>query len=623
MQDENICLEKRLEKAGSLMAHRGPDGEGLFIDGGVGLTHRRLAIIDISKGAQPLTEPSGQWTVVLNGEIYNFLRLRKQLKQQNVPFNTRSDSEVLASLLKLFGPKALEKLRGMFSFCAFDRRNRNILLARDRFGVKPLFYVENGQGFFFASEIPTLLELSQCSRKVSPEAIDLFLSLRYVPHPYAAISAIKRIPPGHYMIVRHGRVVEFKPYWTLNPSMAPKIDFQPACEELRQRFDEAVDLRLIADVPVGAFLSGGVDSTLTVASMSRRRKVKTYSVGFEEDRFNELPHAKEASKRLGTDHHELVLSPEALTEIPNILGRFGEPFANETAIPLYFLSKFAARDLKVVLTGDGGDEIFAGYKRYAHCLRIKRLDNRHLIYPYLFLRRVGSAFEGLVNPSRKAGRFPRRAADRALLLKHPNRYLAFVEVFDTRAKQQMCNSQGPLAAHIHSSLAANLIANLYDSAQGGELERLQYVDIHTYLPGDILYYADHMSMAAGLEVRSPFLDYKLVEYALSLPSSYRLNSKEGSKRILREAFSDRIPKSFFARPKKGFSIPLGTWLAGPLREQVRDGLLGATEVFYCLFSRKAIEQLMGQDPRQDSQTAKRIWSLFILAQWMRLFSITI
>lgn len=610
--------QRRLEEASSLLSHRGPDGSGIYFDNRTGLAHKRLAIIDIKGGAQPLTDATGEITVIFNGEIYNFSELKHELEKKGCVFTTRSDTEVLANIIRIYGKAGIEKLKGMFAFCALDHNSERVLVVRDRLGVKPLFYVENSSGFFFASEIPALLTLSGCDRKIDPDALDLFLSLRYVPHPFCAFKEIRRLPPGYLLEVEKGRIINNAPFWSMNPAKK-NMDYGQACIETKERFDQAVVRRLVSDVPLGAFLSGGIDSSLTVAAMALRGPVKTFSIGFEDEKFNELPYARQIADHLNTDHHEFYLSSESLLEGPEILALFGEPFSNETAIPLYFLSKFASGEVKVALTGDGGDEAFGGYKRYGHCIFIKRLERLSLRHPYCQLRKTSTWAESILNRRRKKKSFPARSADRALLLNQPMRYLAFLEIFPSSSRKLLFNPSGPLAGKTVHPTAIDLIGSFYNQIRDDELDRLQITDINTYLPGDILFYSDHMSMAHGLELRSPFLDHDVLEFALSLPSEYRMTTDRKGKRILRDAFSDRISKAMFERPKKGFSIPLARWIGGPLKNKVQEVIMDAPDDFYRLFEKQGVSNLLSSEIGKNGLKARQLWSLFILAKWMAQF----
>ncbi len=613
----------RLAGACRLLEHRGPDEEGFFVEKSVALGHRRLSIIDILTGHQPMSTADGRFHVVYNGEVYNFRGIRSKLEKEGARFKTESDTEVLLEAFVRYGRKCLDLFTGMFSFAVYDKKEETLFLARDRLGVKPLFYYRDSSGFYFASEIPALLMLVPVSRLVNPEAIDLFLSFRYINAPLTAIKGVNRFLPGHFMEVKDGKVCRYEKYWDVHANETVDVSYDEAVETFRNLFDEAVRLRMIADVPLGAFLSGGVDSSLVVASMAHMTdKVKTFSIGFKEQKFNELPYAKEIARKFHTEHLEVVVEPDVVRIVPEIVKKFGEPFGNETSILLYYMSQVAARDVKVVLSGDGGDEAFAGYKRYGQCLQVERLKALGLKNTYTALRRLCLRLESLVNPKRKNVKFPAKAGDVALIDKSGFPYLAFLSIFDRKDRELFYNKNGPLYPLIDQQLPRKAISKWLLPDQVPALTRLQYVDIKTYLPGDILYYVDTMSMANSLETRSPFLDHKIVEFALRLPPSYKLKGQKG-KRILKDAFTDRIPKSFFERRKKGFSVPLAKWVSGPLNDHITETVLDAGRVFYALFDRRNVEKLLSTGPGLDSRLAQKIWNLYILANWLNLFDVEV
>ena len=613
----------KLAAACRMLEHRGPDEEGFFVKNAVALGHRRLSIIDILTGHQPMSCADGRYHVVYNGEIYNFKSVRSGLEKEGAKFKTESDTEVLLEAYARYGSKCLELFTGMFSFAIYDNREQTLFLARDRLGVKPLFYYHDSSGFYFASEIPALLELAPVSPLLNPEAIDLYLSFRYVHAPMSAIKDIRRFLPGHFMEVKNGRIVRYGKYWDIPIDGTLDIPYDEALERFRGLFDEAVKLRMIADVPLGAFLSGGVDSSLVVASMARMTKrVKTFSIGFRDQRFNELPYARKIAEKFDTDHVEVVIEPDIVDAVPKIVKSFGEPFGNETSILLYYMSQVAAADVKVVLSGDGGDEAFAGYKRYAQCLQIERLNSLGLKGCYKALRKLGLKLESLLNPGRKHVKFPARSSDVALLDDSCPPYLAFLNVFDREDRKLYYSKTGPLFSLIDKNLPREFFSKWLPPDKIPPLTRLQCLDIKTYLPGDILFYVDAMSMANSLETRSPFLDHNIVEFALRLPPSYRLKGQNG-KRLLKDAFTDRIPRSFFERRKKGFSIPLAKWVAGPLNGHITEVIMGAGQVFYSLFDKKSIERLLSRSRVVDSRQAKKIWNLYMLANWLSIFNVDV
>ena len=574
---EGSPSRETLKRAARLLAPRGPDDEGLFVEDRVGLVHRRLAIIDLEGGRQPLKEASGRVTVVFNGEIYNYALLRRELEAKGEVFRTRSDTEVLAVLLRRRWEGALGLLRGMFALAAYDAREKSLLLSRDRVGKKPLFYAENERGFFFASELPALLALLEKTPPVLLHSLELYLALRYVPAPYSIFSGIKRLLPGEYLVVKEGKVVKrgtFAPAFYQGPVDLPLAE---ARERLRELFLEAVRLRLVADVPVGAFLSGGIDSSLVVAAMAREKeKVLTFSVGFREAS-SELPYAREVAKRLGTLHRELVLGPESLAELPAVIKRLAEPFANETALLCYLLSKLARKHVKVVLTGDGGDEVFGGYRRYQKFLK-KGLLERLL-------------------PGRRDG---------------VERYVRLIFLFGRREREEILRRE--------STFPEEFIRNLWEVSPAEDaLLRMQHLDLKTYLPGDILFYTDHMTMSFGLEARAPFLDQELIPFGLGLPRTYKLRDGKG-KYILRGLFPEILPEKLFERRKRGFSPPLKRWLEGPFEREMVESLAEAPPLFKELVNPAYVRKLI--EGKRTGERAKKLFSLYVLAKFFENFSVT-
>ncbi len=614
----------KLAIACKLLEHRGPDDEGFFVEKSVAFGHRRLSIIDILSGHQPMSSASGRYQIVYNGEVYNFREIRAKLEKEGVRFKTHSDTEVILEAYVRYGKDCLRMFNGMFAFAIYDKKEQTLFLARDRLGVKPLFYYRDSSGFYFASEIPALLELAPVTPVLNPGAIDLYLSFRYINAPLTAIKDVFRVLPGHYMVVKDGRIDRYEEYWDINIDEPLTISYEEALERFRELFDNAVRLRLIADVPVGAFLSGGVDSSLVVASMAQNsQNVKTFSIGFREQKFNELPYAREIAEKFGTDHLEAVVEPNVIEIIPEIVRKFGEPFGNETSILLYYMSQVASEKVKVVLSGDGGDEAFAGYKRYRQYLHITKLRSIGLKDAYRHVRKFITRLEAAFNPSRRHLRFPVSASDMALCDQYEFPYLAFLTTFNPEDKYLCYNKNGPLFSLIEKSLPGEVISRYDKHGNIPLLTRLQYIDLKTYLPGDILYYVDVMSMANSLETRSPFLDHNIVDFALRLPPSYRLGDKKGGKRLLKDAFTDRIDSKFFERKKKGFSIPLAKWISGPLNKHIVEFLRSQNDPFYSLFDRKGIEDLLLRSEKKNTRVSKQLWNLYILANWLSIFNIRV
>ncbi|HEX8963799.1 MAG TPA: asparagine synthase (glutamine-hydrolyzing), partial [Rhodocyclaceae bacterium] len=601
----------------------GPDADGAWRDDGCGLGHTRLSIIDLSPaGAQPMASPDGRYVVVFNGEIYNFLELREELEARGESFAGHSDTEVL---LRLFVRDGLEgclaRLRGMFAFAVWDRQQQELALARDRVGVKPLVYAETAEGFLFGSEIRALLALQPAlPRRADWAAIDHYLTYQYIPAPLTGFAAIRKLPPGHLMKVRGGKIVSLARYWDIDPGAATTTaNFAESCEQLREQVLEATRLRMVSDVPLGAFLSGGIDSSVVVAAMCRLSAdpIKTYAIGFEDEKFNELPYARQVAAHLGTDHHELTVRPDAAAIVPQLVEHFGEPHADSSAIPTYYVSQLARRGVTVALTGDGGDEAFAGYRRFYHASLAQRLSDSGLLPAWRLARRATTALEGM---GRKQGpAFPHTRADQGLYLPPAQRYEHLIAYFTRAEKQALVTPRfRERAGDVDTSA---LVGQWLERAGGADrINRHLYVDLHTYLPEDVLPKVDICSMMNSLECRSPFLDHRLLEFAMRLPGHYKMAWPHRHKHNLKEAFKDWLPPGFMERGKMGFSIPLARWLRGDLADLVRERLLAeqtlAPWINVAPVQRQVEEHLSGQ-----ASHSKRLWALLILAEWMKVFGI--
>lgn len=615
----------RLDEAVSQLSHRGPDDYGVWREGGVGLGFVRLSIIDLSPaGHQPMASPDGRYVIVFNGEIYNFPDLRAELEQAGEAFVGHSDTEILLRIFLLRGfTGCLEKLRGMFSFAVWDRQERVLSLARDRLGVKPLVYGETEHGFVFGSEIGSLLELApDLPRTPDYAAIDQFLTYQYVPAPLTGFAALRKLPPAHAMVVRDGKVERVFRYWDVDHSRRTDLSFADACDALREKILEATRIRLVADVPLGAFLSGGVDSSITVAAMARltSQPVKTYAIGFDDQRFNELPYARQVAEHLGTEHHEEICRADAVELLPKLIGHLGEPFADNSILPTYYVSRFARRDVTVALTGDGADEAFAGYRRHYHIRRVEALQRLGLVPVWRGLRRATVALEGLVRPDRRH-QFPHTQADQMLTMMGVERFRHLVAHYPEDDKARLVRPEFRKRA---GETTLSPLMEAWERASGASqdpLNRWLYVDATTYLPNDILAKVDIASMAVSLECRSPFLDHQVLEFAASLPSSYKLSAGGRSKHILKEAFKDWLPPGFLERKKMGFSAPMPTWLRKDLAPMIRETLLDSP-LLGEWFDRETIARFLNQHVSGEKSNSKRLWPLLCLAIWADRFKVT-
>lgn len=598
--------------------HRGPDAQHAWEGPGIALGHTRLAILDLAGGDQPMRSHCGRYTIVFNGEIYNFASLREELSAAGVSFSRRSDTEVLLALFIHYGfDECLRRLRGMFAFAIWDEAKRELSLARDRLGVKPLVYLEQGGVFAFASEIGGLRALlPKAELNISAEALDLYFTYQYIPSPNTIFREIRKLPPAHAMVVSEQGIQRFWRYWQVDPTRRSSLSYAEASETLREKLTEATALRMVADVPLGAFLSGGVDSAVTVAAMSRldSKPVHTFAVGFDETALDERPFARQAAEFLGSEHNELIAQADLAADLPMLIRRCGEPFGDDSLMPTYLVSKAARHQVTVALTGDGGDEAFGGYRRHQQLARLLQLENRGLLPAWRGIRRAGVALEGLIRPDRRRT-FPSTREDRSLFQSAIERHISLASFFTAEEKAGLYRPD--FANQIQAQNQQNWFAERYAlSAGADDINRVLLTDAYTYLPEDVLYKVDIASMAASLECRSPFLDHELIEFAASLPPGMKLKGRTG-KRIVREAFADWLPPGFLQRRKQGFSTPLASWLKTDLRELMQQRLLVERRLEPWLQTSE-IEKLIRGHLSGQQPNARRLWNLLVAAEWMAI-----
>jgi asparagine synthase (glutamine-hydrolysing) len=614
-----------LDAAVAALHHRGPDDQGTWRDGPAGLGFARLSILDLSPaGHQPMSSACGRFVIAFNGEIYNFRELRVPLEQAGLRFSGHSDTEVLLATLIRHGFEAgLARLRGMFAIALYDRQEQALHLARDRLGVKPLVYAQDAQGFYFASEIAAVLALRPAlPRTPDFAALDHYLTFQYIPAPMSGFAAIRKLPPAHAMTVRAGRVQRLWRYWRIDPAHRSPLSFDEACEALREKVMEATRLRLVSDVPLGAFLSGGVDSSITVAAMARlnARPLKTYAIGFDDEKFNELPYARQVAAHVGAEHHEEMVHAEAVRVLPDMIRHLGEPLADNSIIPTYYVSRFARSGVTVALTGDGGDEVFAGYRRYYQMRRMDWLASRGLTGAWTLLRRAAIGLENLSHPGRAARTFPASRADEALGLPPLQAWRHLLAFIPETEKSALYTPA--FRGRMGAPATLDYLARQHALSDGMEpLNRWLHLDMTTFMPEDILFKVDSASMAVSLECRSPFLDHELIELAFSLPAHYKLSTGGRHKHILKEAFGDWLPPGFFNRPKQGFSAPLSRWLREDLAEPLQDLLLG-NRLLAPWFEQAAIERYVREHLSGARSHSTRLWPLFVLALWLEAFAVS-
>ena len=596
-----------------VIEHRGPDDEGFHVEGGLALGMRRLSIIDLVTGHQPISNEDGSVWIVFNGEIYNFRELRDDLIARGHSFQTNTDTEAIVHLYEDEGEACVQRLRGMFAFAIWDRRKRKLFIARDRVGIKPLHYCLAGDKLIFASEIKAILQHPAVSREVNLEAISDFLTFGYVPDPASAFRGILKLEPGHTLTFKDGRI-STRRYWDFNyhqsgPSERPREESYYT-ERIRELIAESVRLRLVSDVPLGAFLSGGIDSSTVVAMMAREmdRPVKTFSIGFTDSSFDELHYARITARHFNTEHHEFIVTPDVCKIVEEIIWHHDEPFADVSSIPTYIVSKMAREHVTVVLSGDGGDELFGGYGRYL-------VDRRRAVFERIpgFLRRNFMLRASRAIPRAMYGKnFLRNAA-----LDSDARYVDSISYFDEDSKRALLSPEVRrwLAGRDSSNEFRRLLAVPHSSER---LDHLVYLDSKTYLPGDILTKVDRMSMAHSIEARVPLLDHKLIEFVQTIPAPLKLRGSIG-KHILKSAVRGLIPDEIIDRQKQGFGVPIKRWFNTELRELLYDTLTDGRTRQRGYFNQSVVDEILDEHRRGRRDNSTHLWGLLTLELWHRAF----
>jgi asparagine synthase (glutamine-hydrolysing) len=605
-----------LERMCRVIEHRGPDSRGTFVDAGVGLGVQRLRIIDLQTGDQPIFNEDRTVVVVLNGEIYDYRELREELAARGHRFATGTDTETIVHLYEEHGRDCVQHLRGMFAFALWDVSRRRLLLARDRIGKKPLFYAVKGNTLWFGSETRAILQDEEIDRTVDYDAIDSFLHFQYVPHPLSTFAALRKLPPAHTLVWEDGRV-EIESYWRL--SYRPRHDAateEEALDLIRAKLLESTRLRLRSDVPLGAFLSGGVDSSAVVAAMAKQlaEPVKTFSIGFDVGSYDETRHAREVAELYGTDHHEFRVEPQAMDVLPRLVWHYGEPFADSSAIPSFYLAELTRRHVTVALNGDGGDENFAGYNRYLGtgiADRVAQLPSPARRALALAARAIGP------NGSESSFRSRFDRLGRSASMTGDERYAMWMAYFTERERERLYTPE--FREQLGDRSAPSVIREPWlDSDAGDPVNRLLDVDVRTYLPGDLLVKMDIASMAHSLEVRSPLLDHELMELCAGFPGDWKLRGGT-TKRLFKEAVRAWLPDGLPDRPKWGFGVPIDSWLRGPLRRLPSEILLDRRSVERGFFREAYVRGLIDDHVSRRRNNANRIWALIQLELWLRTF----
>lgn len=622
--DSALAIEPPvLQRMTDAIRHRGPDAEGHSFTGdgsrrsaGVALGHRRLSIIDVGGSAQPMGNEDGSIQIVFNGEIYNYCELRQNLIGAH-QFRTDGDTEVIVHLYEEHGLDFVKYLRGMFALAIWDNNEQRLVIARDRAGQKPLFYRNDDNRFVFASELKSLLQIPGISRELDRNSVLEFLTLQYVPAPRSILKGYRRLPPAHIATIQRGEYKEWS-YWS-PPYDQPELDRTSIADwkdELRSEMTEAVRLRLRSDVPLGAFLSGGVDSTIICGLMQSQldQPIQTFSIGFPVKAFDERAYARQTAEMLGTDHHEAVVEPNALEMLPQLIWHYDEPFGDSSAIPTMYLSRMTREHVTVALTGDAGDELFCGYDRY----RAVRIAGRLDLIPQP-IRRLMSTTASMLPTNVRQKSF-RRRFKRLLetLSQDPERrYLNWISIFNRTKLQELVSDE--MSELIESQDPAQHIFDSYRLCPDRDfVTRTTAADLVSYLPGDLLTKVDIASMSASLECRSPMLDHKVMELAARMPLEVKQSLNQG-KRVLIETFADLIPPDIQTRRKMGFGVPIDHWFRNELKELLYDVLLSQKTMGRGLLQRSVVQRLIDEHTTGVFDHAYRLWNLLCLELWQRMY----
>ena len=592
-----------------VIRHRGPDDEGVWVDEGVALGMRRLSIIDLSTGHQPIHNEDRTVWIVFNGEIYNFRELRRELEAAGHRFYTATDTEVIVHAYEQWGKGAIGRLRGMFGLAIWDTTSRTLLVARDRIGIKPMHYATVSGRFYFGSELKSLIEAPDLPRDLDAGALDHYLSFLYTPRDGSIFKSVRKLPPGHLLTWDEGRIV-IEQYWQMPATETFAGSEEEAVQQLRVVLSDAVRSHMISDVPLGAFLSGGVDSSLVVGLMSElsSARVKTFSIGFDEPAFDELEHARRVADHFGTEHHEFVVKPDGVGILDQLVSHFDEPFADSSAIPTWYVSEMARRHVTVVLSGDGGDELFGGYERYLPHPRVVAFDR----YSPRALRRVAAiAAAGLPHGVRGKNFLRHVGRD------EQGRYLDAIRFFGadekpallTRDVQQAIDGPDP---------ETRLARHFERFAQLPWPSQMMRFDAETYLPEDVLTKVDRMSMAHSIESRVPLLDNEVIAFASALPASLKIKNGR-RKHVLKEVAATLVPPDVLNRKKQGFGVPLGTWFRGNLRELFADTLLSPASLQRGYFQPAFVRRIVDEHLAGKRDHTLRLWQLVVFEKWQQQY----
>lgn len=605
-----------LGKMTEIISHRGPDGSGEYFSGGVAFGHRRLSIIDIAGGRQPMTTRDDRVTISYNGEIYNFVELREELKSLGYSFNTDCDTEVILQAYHAWGTKSVERIRGMFAYAIHDKARNKVFIARDRLGIKPVFYASlAGNNFVFASELKSLSLHPNFNKSLRSESIEEYFALGYVPEPHTIYKNVMKLEPGHTLLIDlNSGKIENNQYWNIDFNESYTGTFDDATHELDKRVEEAVKIRMRADVPLGAFLSGGVDSSAVVANMARNNDepVNTCSIGFADPKFDEADYAKQIAEQYKTNHQSKVVDPNDYSLVDGLMDYYDEPYADSSALPTFRVCELARKRVTVALSGDGGDEHLAGYRRYKLHMFEEKMRG-------MFPDAIRNPLFGLLgNIYPKADWAPRifraKTTFQGLARTDVESYFHGVSIFKPEMRQMLFS--GSMKSDLQDYNALEVFnKHAADSGTDDPLSLIQYLDIKTYLPGDILTKVDRASMAHSLEVRVPLLDHELVGWIATLPSRYKLKGSEG-KYIFKKSLEDKLPHDILYRPKMGFGVPLAGWFRNELKDKIKETVLSELMLDSGYFDPSYLEKLIKNHQSGLRDYSASLWTLMMFYQFL-------
>jgi asparagine synthase (glutamine-hydrolysing) len=607
---ERNIEEAELKRMADIIQHRGPDDEGFYIHKNVGLGFRRLSIIDLHTGHQPLSNENESKWIIFNGEIYNFLQLRQQLIQKGYSFKTKTDTEVILKLYEEYGVHCVDFLRGMFGFAIWDDEKKQLFCARDRFGIKPFYYYKDNEKLVFGSEIKSILKSANIDKTLSDDALDSYFAFGYITSDLSIYKEIKKLQPAHYLLLsfKGQPTIEIKKYWDIVFEPDRCKSEKEWCDEIESALSESVKLHMIADVPLGAFLSGGIDSSSVVAMMAKNSKqpIKTFSIGFKEQKYNELQYAREVAEKYGCEHHEEIVEPESMSLLPKLVYAYDEPFADSSAIPTYYVSKLARKYVTVVLSGDGGDELFAGYDVYKH---LKQIYSNPLNFKSPILNKFIWGNVHRLIPDHGKGKTTTYyySKDKKLIPAH-------LSVWSRTERKRLLVNYGFID---HTNVSENFKERILKKRPDYDfISNMQSLDMQTYMVDSVLTKVDRASMLNSLEVRVPLLDHKFAELSFKIPWNLKFN-QGNQKYIFKKAMTPYLPLSILNHPKQGFSVPLEFWFKDDLKEYVNDTLLSENSKLSRFLNKKYVTEIIHKNQKGTKDFSSRIWPLVFFEEWLK------